>query len=356
MAITPADASSMEMMKGPHSSTLSSPEVPGSSLQVVGSAKNEGCTALELLSIEQDLDHIVTFSAGIDGMLGGGVPVGKITEFCGSPGIGKTQLSIQLAIDATLPEPFGGCGGHSVYIDTEGSFVIDRVVQIATATVRHVHSVAKSSADPELLAVADGYTLEVVLGNIHYYRCHNHIQLIALSNILHQTISNINSKVCLIVVDSIASPFRSSFKDMGLRHRLLSGLAQTFLKLATQFSLAVVFTNQMTTKTQSNGQSQLVPALGESWGHVCTIRVILYWEGKERQAHLYKSPSHPESVVSYQITKDGVRDVTDDDHAGLDSVAKVDWEEIVLQEDESLDKISAVEGRPPSKRHCPLEC
>lgn len=54
--------------------------------------RTEGLTALELLSIEQDLDHVVTFSAGIDGMLGGGVPVGKITEFCGSPGIGKTQM------------------------------------------------------------------------------------------------------------------------------------------------------------------------------------------------------------------------------------------------------------------------
>lgn len=86
------DESSMEMMKGAHSSTLSSPVLPSSSLQVVGGAKNEGSTALELLSIEQDLDHIVSFSAGIDGMLGGGVPVGKITEFCGSPGIGKTQL------------------------------------------------------------------------------------------------------------------------------------------------------------------------------------------------------------------------------------------------------------------------
>ena len=52
----------------------------------------------------------------------------------------------------------------------------------------------------ELLAVADGYTLEVVLSNIHYYRCHNHIQLIALSNILHQTITSINSKVSRIIL------------------------------------------------------------------------------------------------------------------------------------------------------------
>ena len=53
---------------------------------------NKGKTALELLQTEQLQNHIVTFSARIDAMLGGGVPVGKITEFCGTPGIGKTQL------------------------------------------------------------------------------------------------------------------------------------------------------------------------------------------------------------------------------------------------------------------------
>ena len=29
-------------------------------------------------------------------MLGGGVPVGKITEFCGAPGVGKTQIGYVL--------------------------------------------------------------------------------------------------------------------------------------------------------------------------------------------------------------------------------------------------------------------
>ena len=50
------------------------------------------CSALDLLKLEEMQGHIVTFSAKIDGMLGGGVPVGKITEFCGAPGVGKTQM------------------------------------------------------------------------------------------------------------------------------------------------------------------------------------------------------------------------------------------------------------------------
>ena len=76
----------------------------------------------------------------------------------------------------------------------------------------------------------------------------------------------------------------------------------------------------MTTRVHGNNSSQLIPALGththththiialithtlgESWGHASTIRIILYWEGTDRLALLYKSPSHCETVVPYLIT------------------------------------------------------
>lgn len=50
-------------------------------------------TALELLQKEEEeLRSIVTFSSQLDAALGGGVPLGKTTEVCGAPGVGKTQL------------------------------------------------------------------------------------------------------------------------------------------------------------------------------------------------------------------------------------------------------------------------
>lgn len=49
-------------------------------------------TALELLQKEEELRSIVTFSSQLDESLGGGIPIGKTTEICGVPGIGKTQL------------------------------------------------------------------------------------------------------------------------------------------------------------------------------------------------------------------------------------------------------------------------
>ncbi len=87
-----------------------------------------------------------------------------------------------------------------------------------------------------------------------------------------------------MVVDSIASPFRYGFQDMGLRNRILSGLAQNLIQLAVTKHIAVssptkcinlisllpckqvVLTNQMTTKISegSNKTAQLAPALGEN--------------------------------------------------------------------------------------------
>lgn len=49
-------------------------------------------TALELLQKEGEFRSIVTFCSRLDDALGGGIPVGKVTEICGAPGVGKTQL------------------------------------------------------------------------------------------------------------------------------------------------------------------------------------------------------------------------------------------------------------------------
>lgn len=49
-----------------------------------------GLTALELL--QQEERRIVTFSSQLDAVLGGGVPLGRTCEVCGTPGVGKTQL------------------------------------------------------------------------------------------------------------------------------------------------------------------------------------------------------------------------------------------------------------------------
>lgn len=72
-------------------------------------------TVLTML-LDHDKTHqtIVTFCEALDQMLGGGVATGEITEFCGCPGAGKTQICIQLAVDACIPKVFGGIGGEAL--------------------------------------------------------------------------------------------------------------------------------------------------------------------------------------------------------------------------------------------------
>jgi RAD51-like protein 2 len=52
----------------------------------------------------------------------------------------------------------------------------------------------------------------------------------------------------------------------------------------------------------------LAPALGESWSHACTNRVMLDWQGVDRVASMLKSPSFSPGQFCYQINQHGVRD------------------------------------------------
>ncbi|KAM4610276.1 DNA repair protein RAD51 homolog 3 [Polymixia lowei] len=261
-------------------------------------------TALELLEKEQELGTIVTFCSALDSALGGGVPLRKTTEICGAPGVGKTQLCLQLAVDVQIPECFGGLGGQAVFVDSEGSFVVQRAVDLARAAIQHC---SLQAHDTQQQRAMKDFTQETILSNLFLVRCYDYVELLAEVYLLPDFLSQ-HPNVRLLVIDSIAFPFRHHFDDMSQRTRLLNGLAQQLIQIATNHDVAVVLTNQMTTKVWS-GQSRLVPALGESWGHAATQRLLLHWAGPQRLASLYKSPSQVETTVSYCITGQGFRDV-----------------------------------------------
>ncbi|XP_034264367.2 DNA repair protein RAD51 homolog 3 isoform X1 [Pantherophis guttatus] len=268
-------------------------------------------TALELLEKEQTQGFIVTFCSALDDILGGGVQLTKITEICGVPGVGKTQLCMQLVVDVQIPECFGGLAAEAIFIDTEGSFMVDRVVDIAEACIHHCQLIAEVHPEEDHQIALETFSLENILSHIYYFRCHDYMELLAQVYLLPDFLSG-HPKVQLIVIDGIAFPFRHDFEDLSLRTRLLNGLAQQLICIANDHTLSVVLTNQMTTRFEQN-HSSLVPALGESWGHAATIRLILHWNKKQRLAMLYKSPSQKESTVPFCITSHGFRDVQHSD-------------------------------------------
>ncbi|KJE92059.1 RAD51C protein [Capsaspora owczarzaki ATCC 30864] len=295
--------------QSPLASAASVSGVVSSTAALAASPVSTSASAAALLQQEASRGAIRTGSFDMDAMLGGGgVPVGKITEFCGAPGIGKTQLGIQIAVNAHMPRAIGGLEGEAVYIDTEGSFIIERSEDIAEGGVRFAAELVASQLPPQQAIGLGGMTAQQVLAGIHYFRVHDYIEQLALVNILPEFLAE-HPAVRVIIVDSVAFHFRHHFDDMALRTRLLNGMAQSFLKMAIDSSVAIVLVNQMTTKMGSErGQSHLVPALGESWGHASTNRVIMFWKDGLRQATLYKSSSMQERTITYQITAEGVRD------------------------------------------------
>ncbi|XP_021104371.1 DNA repair protein RAD51 homolog 3 isoform X8 [Heterocephalus glaber] len=197
------------------------------------------CTALDLLEQEHTQGFIVTFCSALDNILGGGVPLMKTTEICGAPGVGKTQLCMQLAVDVQIPECFGGVAGEAVFIDTEGSFMVERVVDLATACIQHLQLIAGTHMDEEHEKALEDFTLENILSHIYYFRCHDYTELLAQVYLLPDLLSD-HSKVRLVIVDGIAFPFRHDLDDLSLRTRLLNGLAQQMISLANHHRLAQV--------------------------------------------------------------------------------------------------------------------
>jgi len=125
-------------------------------------------TALEIYQKYTNyLTPIVTCHETLDSYLNGGVHLGEIYEFVGMPGIGKTQLCMQLACMVQFPKNCGGISGQCIYIDTQGGLIASRLSQIANACVRHIKVVNERRKNTNK---NDEMTLEKMLSNILVYR------------------------------------------------------------------------------------------------------------------------------------------------------------------------------------------
>lgn len=211
--------------------------------------------------------------------------------------------------------------------------MVERVVEMAQALVDHLRRIGKNRKKQELLELSQSITVESLLRGIHVIRVHDQTEQIAAIRSLPALLEE-RPRVKLVILDSVAFHFRQDLQDTAARARHLSSLAQQLNSLAHSHSLAVrtahpgcdemclllitlwlclfvrvlglsqmVLINQVTTKMErmASGEmrAQLVPALGESWSHAVTSRVMLFWQDNVRHARLVKSPSRPADVVRY---------------------------------------------------------
>jgi DNA repair protein RadA len=250
----------------------------------------EFITARALFEKRKNLEYISTGVRSLDDLLEGGVEVGSITELIGEFGAGKTQICHQLAVMVQLPKERGGLNARALYIDTEGTFRPERIIQIARA----------KQLDPEK-------TLE----NIIYARAYNSDHQMLLVDEAKKYIESQNIR--LIIVDSLINHFRAEYpgrENLASRQQKLNRHMSQLHRLASLYNLAVVVTNQVMSSPDIFFGNPMKPAGGNIMAHGCTYRIWLRKakEGK-RIARIIDSPKHAEKEVAFAITEDGVTDI-----------------------------------------------
>ncbi|KAL8847042.1 MAG: hypothetical protein Q9221_007902 [Calogaya cf. arnoldii] len=251
-------------------------------------------TATEMHQRRSELISITTGSKQLDTLLAGGIETGSVTEIFGEFRTGKSQICHTLAVTCQLPFDMGGGEGKCLYIDTEGTF---RPVR--------------------LLAVANRYGLsgEEVLDNVAYARAYNSDHQLQLLNQASSMMCE--TRFSLLIVDSATSLYRTDFSGRGelsSRQTHLAKFMRTLQRLADEFGIAVVITNQVVAQVDGGPSAMFnpdpkKPIGGNIIAHASTTRLSLKkGRGETRICKIYDSPCLPESDCLFAIKEDGIGD------------------------------------------------
>ncbi|KAK4517184.1 uncharacterized protein ATC70_000516 [Mucor velutinosus] len=254
-------------------------------------------TALDVQQRRNELIYITTGSRDLDTLLGGGIETGSITELFGEFRCGKTQLCHTLAVSCQLSMEQGGAEGKCLYIDTEGTFRSSRILSIAARF---------------------GLDAEICLDNIAYARAYNTDHQTSL--LVQAAAMMSETRFALLIVDSIISLYRTDYLGRGelsARQMHLARFLRSLQRIADEFGVAVVVTNQMLSNVDGSASMFTAdakkPTGGNIMAHSCCTRLhFKKGRGDNRICKVYDSPSLPESECTFAIAEEGIRDANDD--------------------------------------------
>jgi DNA repair protein RAD51 len=250
------------------------------------------CSATDYHQQRQDMVYLTTGSTDLDKLLAGGVETGSVTEIFGEFRTGKTQLCHTLAVTCQLPVERGGAAGRCLWIDTECTFRPERIVPIAE----------RFGLDPN-----------DVMENIAYARAYNTDHQSQL--LITAAAMMAESRYALLIVDSSTNLYRTDYSGRGelsARQMHLGQFLRNLQRLADEFGIAVVITNQVV--AQVDGASMFVsdpkkPIGGNIMAHASQTRLYLRkGRAETRICKIYDSPSLPESEATFAISNGGIID------------------------------------------------
>lgn len=224
-------------------------------------------------------NHKILSNSSLDVLLGGGFEKGTITQIFGPPTSGKSNITLSLAVNVAKNNK------KVIYMDTEGGISIDRIRQISGPDFSNVANNIIVFEPTSFQEQND------MLRSIEVWLRKNHdaVDLIVL-----------DSAVALYRVDDMKSSRLN--KELGKQMGLLS-------KIARQYDIAVVLTNQIYSAIDEDGNSD-VKAVGgtilQYWSKVI-IQLERADEINQRVATLKRHRSIPEGKQAvFTITSRGI--------------------------------------------------
>lgn len=194
---------------------------------------------------------ITTLDPELDRALGGGVPVGYLTEVAGESGAGKTQLLLSLLLAVQLPPP-RGLGRPAMYVSTEAPLATRRLAQmLASNPLLRVSSGGDDGDKPKPPPPSLDRVLSIATPDLE---SQDHI-------LTFQVPVEVERRdVGLLVIDSVAANFRAEFdrgrtatNNMAARSAELVRLGAQLRHLARTRNLAVVVANQVADRFGGGG-------------------------------------------------------------------------------------------------------
>ncbi|XP_049936524.1 DNA repair protein RAD51 homolog B-like isoform X2 [Nymphaea colorata] len=241
---------------------------------------------------QRKIIQITSGSRELDKSLEGGFKTGSIAEIYGKYGSGKTQLCHTLCVTCQLPLDRGGGEGKALYIDTCGTFMTERLLEIA-----------------ERFGLNGAEVLENVFCARAYNTDHQSMLLRKAASMMMET------RIALMIVDSATALYLRDFSGRGELPAAQMHLAKflgSLQKLADEFGVAVVITNRVVTKVDGSAGRKIKPIFGNIIGRASTTRVALReGSGEERFCEVVNSGCVVKAEAYFRIFGGGVTDVED---------------------------------------------
>jgi len=251
----------------------------------------------ELAKMRKNVLRLSTGSKALDKVLDGGLETQTITEFYGEYGSGKSQICHQLCVNVQLPPERGGLNGAALYVDTENTFRLERIVQMSHFLGLDPDTVVKN------IIYAEAYTSDHQM-----FLLENADEIIKANNIK------------LLIIDSLTAHFRSEYlgrEMLASRQQKLNKHMHKLIGLARAFNAVAVVTNQVMAKPDQFFGDAIHPIGGNIVGHTSHTRIYLRKapHGPVRIARLVSSPYLPEGEEILKVTENGIEDVSEEEKA-----------------------------------------